>query len=112
MLLARRLTTLMDTKFKFLWVRFGIDPLLHVIPGFGNTIAAMTSCYLFWIAYRLRVPTEVYVRMTGNILFDYLMGLVPLVGVVFDILYRSNARNLALLEKYFDPEVIEGEIVR
>jgi hypothetical protein len=109
---ARKLTTLMDTKFTVLWVRFGIDPILQVIPGFGNFLAAVTSCYLFWIAYRLRVPTQVYARMAINILFDYLMGFVPLVGIVFDILYRSNIRNFALLEKYFDPEVIEGEIER
>ena len=109
--LARRLTRLLDLRFTVFGIRFGIDPLLDMIPGVGNLFAAATSCYLFWIAYRLRVPTRVYLRMSWNILVDYLFGVVPYIGIVFDVFYRSNVKNFALLESYFDPSVLEGEIV-
>lgn len=109
--LARRITYLMDTKFSVFGVKFGIDPLLDVIPGLGNILAAATSCYLFWIAKELRVPTSVYWKMAWNISVDYVLGAIPVAGVVADIFYRSNVKNFALLEPFFDPSIIEGEII-
>ncbi len=108
---ARRLTTVLDTKFNVLGIRFGIDPLLDAIPGLGNTLAAATSCYLFWIARKINVPRQIYLRMAWNILADYALGIIPVAGLIFDIFYKSNVKNLALLEQFFDPKVIEGEIV-
>lgn len=108
---AKRLTTLLDLKFNVLGIRFGIDPLLSIIPGFGNFLAVTISCYLFYIAYRVRVPGWVYARMVGNIGVDYIFGVVPYIGIFFDVLYRSNLRNFALIEKFVDPDVLEGEFV-
>lgn len=108
---ARRLTRVMDLRFNVFGIRFGIDPLLNVIPGMGNTIAAITSFYLMWIAYQLKVPSNVYLTMLWNIGVDYLFGVVPVVGVVFDIFYRANVRNFAVIEKYFTPDIIIGEVV-
>ncbi len=101
----------MDLRYTVFGIRFGIDPLLNVIPGLGNTLAAMTSLYLLWIATKLHVPSWVYARMLWNISIDYVVGVVPYIGIVFDIFYRANAKNFALLEKYFDPSVIEGEVI-
>lgn len=109
---ARRLTSVLDLRFNIVGIRFGIDPLLDIIPGFGNILAAATSCYLFWIAIQLKVPQEVYWKMAGNIVLDYLLGVIPVAGVIFDMFYRSNVKNFTLLEKYFDPSIIEGEIVK
>lgn len=108
---ARRLTWLMDIRFSILGIRFGLDPILDVIPGLGNILAAATSCYLFWIAYRLKVPAWVYMRMAWNIAVDYIFGFVPYIGIVFDVFFRANVKNFAILEKFFDPEIIEGELV-
>lgn len=108
---ARKLVRLLDTKFHFFGIRFGIDPLLDIVPGAGNVFAAATSCYLFWIAKELRVPKDVYIRMAGNILMDFIFGVVPVIGIVFDVLYKSNVKNFALLEKHFDPEILTGEVV-
>lgn len=101
----------MDLRFNVFGIRFGIDPLLNVIPGMGNTLAATTSFYLMWIAYQLKVPGKVYLTMLWNIGVDYLFGVVPVVGVVFDIFYRANVRNFAVIEKYFTPDIIIGEVV-
>lgn len=69
----------------------------------------IVSLYLFWIASELKVPRQVYFQMLGNIIIDYLLGLIPVAGVVFDAFYRSNVKNLGLLEKYIEPDVLEGE---
>ncbi len=108
---ARRLTLVMDTRFNVLGVRVGIDPLLDIIPGVGNILAAATSFYLLWIGVQIQVPGHILRRMIWNILADYALGVVPVVGIVFDIFYRANVKNFALLEKYFDPTIIEGEVV-
>lgn len=108
---ARRLVTLMDMKFSILGFKFGIDPLLDIIPGFGDVLGTLVSCYLFWIAYRLRVPGWVYIRMSWNVAVDYVLGLIPFISVVLDALYRSNLKNYKLIEKFIDPEVLEGELV-
>lgn len=108
---ARRLITLMDMKFNVLGIKFGIDPLLDVIPGFGNILGVALSCYLFWIAVRLHVPQWVYVRMAWNIGLDYILGAIPYIGIVADLFYRSNVKNFVLLERYFDPDILEGELL-
>lgn len=101
----------MDLRFHVLGVRFGIDPLLDVIPGLGNILSALTSCYLFWIAYQVKVPRGVYVRMAWNISVDYLFGVVPYIGIVLDVFFRANVKNLALIETYFDSDILVGEVV-
>lgn len=108
---AKKLVNLLDTKFHIFGLRFGIDPLLDAIPGIGDIMGAVTSCYLYWIAYKLRVPRVVYMKMAWNILFDFVLGLIPVIGIVFDSFYKSNVKNLVLIEKYFDPDVLEGEYV-
>jgi hypothetical protein len=107
---AGRLVNLMDTKFDFFGIRFGIDPLLDFWPEFGSLLGAGISCYLFWIAYQLKVPSRIYWRMGWNIFLDFILGEVPLLGAVFDVFYKANVRNLALLTPFIDPVVLEGTI--
>ena len=108
---AERLMTLMDTKFSLFGIRFGIDPLLDIWPGFGSLIGACISCYLFWIAYKLHVPSKIYWRMGWHIFLDFILGELPLVGFIFDLFYKSNEKNLKLLRPFVDPEVLVGEVV-
>lgn len=108
---AQRLVTLMDTKFTIFGIRFGIDPILDVLPGFGSAIGAGISCYLFWIAYQLKVPSRIYWTMGWHILLDYLLGLLPFIGVVADVFYRSNTKNLAILYPFIDMNVLEGVVM-
>ena len=97
---ARRLTNLLDTKFNILGFKFGLDPLLDLIPGFGSLVGGFTSLYLFWIALQLDLPKKVYGLLLGNIIIDWILGSVPFAGVVMDAFYKSNVRNLKILEKY------------
>lgn len=108
---ARRLTRVMDIQFHIFGFRFGIDPLLDVIPGLGNTLAAATSLYLLWLGYRLHVPSHIYFRMVWNISVDYIFGVIPFAGVVLDAFFRANVKNFALLERYVDPDILVGEVI-
>ena len=108
---TRRLIVLLDTKFSLFGIKFVIDPLLDIIPGFGSFLGSAFSCYLFWLSYRLKVPAHVYFHMAWNMGVDYLLGLIPFVGIVADVLYRSNVKNFALLETFVDSEILEGELI-
>lgn len=105
------LVRLLDTKYHVFGIRFGIDPLLHIIPWAGNVLGVLISCYLFWIAYKLHVPGRVFWRMAWNICIDYVVGLIPYIGIVFDVLYRSNIKNYVLLRQYIDPDILVGEVI-
>jgi len=111
LLFAQRLTKLMDTKFSIFGIRFGIDPFFDLFPGIGSFIGAGISCYLFWIAYKLKVPSGIYVRMGWHIFLDFLVGEIPFIGFIFDLFYKANTKNLALLMPFVNPEVLVGTVV-
>lgn len=96
----RRLSQLLDnaigipgTKY-----RFGLDPILGLIPGGGDTIAGALGAYIIIEAARMGIPRKVLGKMIGNILFDSLVGTVPVLGDLFDVAWKANARNMTLLE--------------
>ncbi len=101
----------MDFKFNFFGIRFGIDPLLDFWPWFGSAAGAVISCYLLWIAYKLKVPRRIYLRMGWHIFLDFILGELPLIGAVFDLFYKANKKNLALLTPFINPDVLEGVLV-
>jgi hypothetical protein len=94
-----RLSHLLDGLFRIPgtgW-RFGLDALVGLIPGIGDTATSLASFYILAAGVRYRVPKITLVRMGLNIAVDYLFGLFPVVGDVFDAWWRSNERNVALL---------------
>src|ERR1700704_3322795 len=96
-----RLSWLMDDLITVpgLGWRFGLDALVGLIPGFGDTATSLVSFYILVSAVRYRVPKVTLLRMGLNIAIDYLLGSVPLVGDVFDAWWKSNQMNVALLSK-------------
>lgn len=80
--------------------RVGLDPLLGLVPGAGDTIAAIMAAATLTTAVRLGVPRIVLARMGLNIGGDYLLGLVPVLGDLGDAAFRANRRNLALLRRH------------
>jgi hypothetical protein len=81
-------------------MRFGWDPIIGLIPGLGDISTGLFSLFLLITAVRLRVPRVIRVRMILNTLIDVAAGVVPLAGDVLDFAWKSNSRNLALLERY------------
>jgi hypothetical protein len=96
-----RLSWLMDDLIKIpgLNWRFGLDALVGLIPGFGDTVTSMVSFYILASAVRYRVPKVTLLRMGLNIGIDYLVGSFPVVGDLFDAWWKSNQMNVALLSK-------------
>jgi len=82
-------------------LRFGLDPIIGLIPGVGDLTSGVISGILMIAMARYGASGEVILKMTGNILLDYLLGSIPVIGDVFDIGFRANRRNLRLLEEYW-----------
>ena len=78
--------------------RFGLDPIIGLLPVAGDTLTALVSLYVVFEAVRLRLGAGVVLRMLGNVVIDWLLGLVPLVDVVLDTAFKANVRNARLLE--------------
>jgi hypothetical protein len=100
------LATLLDTAFVVPGtnVRFGVDALLGLVPGIGDAITTAMSLYIVKEARALGAPRWLVARMLGNVAIDGLVGAVPLMGDVFDVAFRANRRNLALLQKHLANE--------
>jgi hypothetical protein len=98
-----RLATLFDVAFILPGtnVRFGVESLLRLIPGIGDAAASALSCYLLFEAYKLDVPGTLLARMIANVVLEGAMGVVPFAGDAFDVFFRANRRNVALLREHF-----------
>ena len=83
------------TKFKI-----GLDPLLGLLPGFGDTGSALVSAFALIQAARLGVPKVLLVRMSLNILINELIGIVPVAGDAFSFWFKSNARNYQIIKDH------------
>jgi hypothetical protein len=81
-------------------IRFGLDPLISLLPAFGATASASVSLVLIALSARRGVPKIVLVRMASNVLINAALDSVPVVGDAISIFYRSNARNYELLQKH------------
>ena len=83
------------TKFKF-----GLDPLLGLVPGIGDTGSALVSAFALIQAARLGVPKILLARMSLNILINELIGIVPVIGDAFSFWFKSNARNYQIIKNH------------
>lgn len=89
-------------------MRFGVDALIGLIPGFGDAAGAAISAYLLLEAGRLGVPRPTLLRMAGNVALEAVVGTVPLLGDLFDAGWKANLRNLRLMEAHLaDPRGTE-----
>ncbi|MGK2943309.1 MAG: DUF4112 domain-containing protein [Desulfuromonadales bacterium] len=82
--------------------RIGIDPLLGLLPGIGDTIGALLSSYILAAAGRLGVPKTVLLKMAFNIAVEVVFGALPVLGDFFDMAWKANQRNVQLLDNYLD----------
>ena len=116
----RKLATLMDRAFTLpgTKIQFGWDSILGIVPGLGDTAGLAVSGYIVAMARQLGAPGWMVGVMVWNIFIDWLIGLVPFLGDIFDVGWKANLRNIDLLEKHLqkrppvEGEVIEGKIIR
>jgi uncharacterized protein DUF4112 len=96
-----RLSWLMDDMFRIPVIgwRIGLDALLGLIPGVGDTATTLASLYILTSAVRYRVPKITLLRMGFNLGIDYALGSLPLVGDFFDAWWKSNQKNVDLMRR-------------
>lgn len=79
--------------------RFGLDSIIGLIPGAGDTLTTVASFYVLAAAVRYRVPKITILRMALNIAIDYAVGAIPFIGDAFDFVWKSNHKNMKLLRE-------------
>ena len=100
------LATLLDTAFILPGtnIRFGFDAMIGLVPGIGDLITTGLSLYIVSEARALGAPRHLILRMLANVALDGVVGAVPLLGDAFDVMWRANRRNMALLRNHLDRE--------
>ena len=91
--------------------KVGLDVLLDLVPVVGTTAAAALGTYLAWEARNLGMSKTAVARMAGNIGFDWMLGLIPWVGAIPDLFFRSNTRNLRIIKRHLDKHHPETGII-
>ena len=106
----RRLSRLMDTAIRIPGTSFriGLDPIMGLVPGAGDIVSTAFSAYIIFLATRFGLPRAALNQMIFNIALEAVVGTVPLVGDLFDAAYKSNIRNLDILERHL--QVVEPEL--
>ena len=97
--------------------QFGLDAILDLIPVAGDLIGTALGAWLVWEARNLRMSRWQIARMVGNVGVDTMLGAIPFVGAVPDLLFRSNSRNLRIIRRHLDrhhPQTatLEGKVIR
>ena len=101
-------------------IRLGLDAVIGLVPVAGDLVSGLISTYMIWEARRLGAPKVLIARMVANTFFDTTIGAIPVLGDAFDMLFRGNMKNMALLRRHIEKRglntppgpVIEGEAVR
>jgi hypothetical protein len=100
--IARVIATILDTAFYLpgTSIRIGLDPIIGLIPGFGDTLAGLLGSSLLFLGAQIGLPRIALVRMSLNVFLNAVIGAIPGVGDVFSFWFKSNMRNLALIQRY------------
>ena len=81
-------------------IKFGMDALLGLVPGGGDLVSGIFSLYILRAAIKMKLPKRAIFSMLVNILLDTTIGIIPVAGDIFDIFWKSNKRNLKIIEKH------------
>jgi len=100
---AEKLVGLMDDKFKipFINFRFGLDPIIGLIPVAGDIVSFSVSSLIVIALFRNGVPRTVVLKMAANIVLDLIIGGIPVIGDAWDFFNKANRKNLKLARKHF-----------
>lgn len=99
---VRALAWFLDRAFKFgKDRRFGVEPLIGLIPGIGDWIGGVISLYILYEGARLGLSWPVLLRMGGNILVETVVGAVPVAGDIVDFFWQANMRNVRLIDAHY-----------
>ncbi len=107
----RKIAKLLDTAIGIpgTKIRFGLEPILGLIPGGGDLITALISAYSIYLATSFGLEKSEIFKMVKNVAIDTALGSVPIVGDIFDAYFKSNIRNLEILENHIAKTEAESE---
>lgn len=91
--------------------RIGLDAIAGLVPVVGDVVTAAMGAYIVWEARNLGLPKWKLWRMAANVGFDTALGAVPVVGDAFDLLFRSNSKNLKIIRKHLDKHHPESRVI-
>jgi hypothetical protein len=100
--MIRRMSRMHDSGFSVpgTSIRYGLDPILGLVPVLGDFVSPLFTIGVLWQARDLGIPRVVQLRMIFNVAIDALLGIVPLAGDLFDVAWKANDMNVALLERH------------
>jgi len=100
----RRLSQILDNAIPIPGTkkRIGIDPIIGMLPGGGDLITGGLGAYIILESARMGVERQIIGKMVSNIVLDAIAGTVPVVGDLFDMGWKANVKNIALLEKHLE----------
>lgn len=103
---ARKLAKMTDSSLKipFTGIRLGLDAIVGLIPVVGDIIMVGVSLRIVSMAKSMNVPKTLRAKMLKNIVMDFLLGLIPFVGDVVDLFYKSNKKNVSIMEKWWQTQ--------
>ena len=99
-----RTARLMDSAFRIpgTRIRVGLDSIVGLVPGIGDTLALAPGAWIIGSAWSMGAPGHVLGRMAVNSGIDWIVGSIPLLGDLFDVGFKANLRNVALLREHFE----------
>ncbi|GJL89556.1 MAG: hypothetical protein DHS20C03_32650 [Minwuia thermotolerans] len=97
-----RLVTLLDNSIRIpgTRIRVGLDGLIGLVPGIGDSLMLLISLYVVLRARMLGAPLSIILQMLVNVALDFVVGSVPVLGDIFDIAFKANIRNIDLLRDW------------
>ncbi|MEP0354232.1 MAG: DUF4112 domain-containing protein [Paraglaciecola sp.] len=103
LLKAQALANLSDNKIHIpvIGIRLGLDFIIGLIPVIGDVIMVAVSLNIVRLASKIGVPKYLIFKMLKNIVIDFLIGLIPFVGDIFDLFYKSNEKNVRIMEMWW-----------
>lgn len=81
-------------------IRIGLDPIIGLFPGIGDFLASSIGVVTLTEGVRTRVPLSVLMRMGFNVLINDAVGTIPGIGDLFSAWFKSNSRNLKLINRW------------
>lgn len=80
--------------------RFGLNSMIGLAPWVGDAVMGLISLYIVWEAASLGLPRQALLRMLGNVAIEVAIGSVPVIGDLFDVAFKANLRNVAIVEEH------------
>jgi hypothetical protein len=96
---VRQLATLLDAQFEIAGIKFGLDAIVGLVPVVGDIAAALVGTYPLYVARKHNLSKFVRARMVSNLLIDWAVGSIPVIGDVVDVGFKAHLKNADLLEK-------------